>query len=287
MKVIEDFFNRYIRMPVSTMSWSDVLEILIFAVLIYYVILWFRRTRAWIFLKAAVLLLLVYLLADLLKLNNVTLVFRYITSYIVIGIIVILQPEIRRALEQLGKQMQSFRWFSFIDDGERDTWYSQALIDAVVRAAVDMGKTRTGALIVLEKNILLTEYIVTGISLNADVSAPLLEQIFEHNTPLHDGAVIIRENRILAATCYLPLSGNRNISKELGTRHRAGLGISEVSDCLTVIVSEESGAMSVAREGQLERGLNAEALRQVLLSEQKKKLHDVTAESRRKGKTRR
>ncbi len=287
MKVIEDFFNRYIRMPVSTMSWSDVLEILIFAVLIYYVILWFRRTRAWIFLKAAVLLLLVYLLADLLKLNNVTLVFRYITSYIVIGIIVILQPEIRRALEQLGKQMQSFRWFSFIDDGERDTWYSQALIDAVVRAAVDMGKTRTGALIVLEKNILLTEYIVTGISLNADVSAPLLEQIFEHNTPLHDGAVIIRENRILAATCYLPLSGNRNISKELGTRHRAGLGISEVSDCLTVIVSEESGAISVAREGQLERGLNAEALRQVLLSEQKKKLHDVTAESRRKGKTRR
>ena len=284
MKAIEDFFNRYIRMPVSTIAWNDILEILIFAVLIYYIMLWFRRTKAWIFLKSAALLLAVYLVADFLQLNNLTLVFRYVTSYIVIGVIVILQPEIRRALEQLGRQMHSFRWFSFLDEDENDMWYSQEMTEALVRAAVNMGKSRTGALIVIEKNILLTEYIATGISLNADVSAPLLEQIFEHNTPLHDGAVIIRENRILAATCYLPLSGNKNISKELGTRHRAGLGISEVSDSITVIVSEESGAISVAKEGVLTRGMDAESLRTFLENEQKKNPRENAGIAERKGK---
>ncbi|MBQ8639206.1 MAG: diadenylate cyclase CdaA [Lachnospiraceae bacterium] len=270
MEVILDFFERYFRLSTMTFAWNDVLEIIIFASFIYHVILWIQRSRAWILLKGAVAILIVYLLAYVLQLNNLLFVFHYVTTYIVIGAIVILQPEIRKALEQLGKKMYltGFPFLGESRDKNEDEFLE--IRESIIKASYDLGRAKTGALIVIEKKILLNEYVSTGIALNADISAPLLAQIFEHNTPLHDGAIIIRGSKILAATCYLPLSDNMNISKELGTRHRAGLGISEISDSITVIVSEETGSVSVAKEGMLYRNLDPESLRMMLEVEQRK-----------------
>ena len=154
-------------------------------------------------------------------------------------------------------------------------WNSAAVIkqsNEVIRATLEMAKARTGALIVLEQNETLEEYERTGIDLDAIVTSQLLINIFEHNTPLHDGAVLVRGNRIVAATCYLPLSDNMELSKQLGTRHRAGVGISEVSDSLTIIVSEETGQVSMAQNGQLSRGLTSAELRSALIKAQNKKV---------------
>lgn len=269
MENIVEFFEKYFKITTMTFAWNDVLEIAIFAFTIYHVILWIQRSRAWILLKGAVMILTIYLIAYILKLNNLLFVFNSITSYIVIGAIVILQPEIRKALEQLGKKLYLTNWPLLGDGKEKQEPFTREIQEAIVRASYNLGRAKTGALIVIEKQILLNEYVSTGIALNADISAPLLEQIFEHNTPLHDGAIIIRGDKILAATCYLPLSDNMNISKELGTRHRAGLGISEISDSITVIVSEETGGVSVAREGKLYRNLDTETLRRMLAQEQK------------------
>ncbi len=272
MEAIGEFFDKYFKTSTLSFAWNDALEIVIFAVIIYHVILWIKQTKTWILLKGAVAIAAVYLLAYVLRLNNILFIFQYITTYIVIGAIVIFQPEIRKALEHLGNKVYFANWFSLGDSKEKQRSFTSEMIDAIARAAYDLGRTKTGALIVIEKNILLNEYIATGIKLNADITAPLLEQIFEHNTPLHDGAVIIRGEKIMAATCYLPLSENKSISKELGTRHRAGLGISEVSDSVTVIVSEETGGISIAQEGKLYRNLDIERLRRTLNQEQRKML---------------
>ena len=159
-------------------------------------------------------------------------------------------------------------------------------IDAIVRASFSMGRAKTGALIVIEQKFVLNEYIATGILLDAIVSAPLLVQIFEHNLPLHDGAVVIRGNRITAATCYLPLSENKTISKELGTRHRAGLGISEVTDALTVIVSEETGQVSLTKDGQLYRNVNSDKLRELLGGTKSSEKTQTVWDRLRKGRKR-
>ena len=142
----------------------------------------------------------------------------------------------------------------------------------MVKACFDMGEVKTGALIVIEQNELLTDYIRTGINLDAILTSQLLINIFEHNTPLHDGAVIVRENRIVAATCYLPLSDNMELSKQLGTRHRAGVGISEQTDSVTIIVSEETGQVSVAQGGKLTRSVNSAKLREILVRAQNKQV---------------
>ena len=154
--------------------------------------------------------------------------------------------------------------FSFGDNKDKGERFSEKTLDALVRASYEMGAVKTGALMVIEQDIMLEEYIRTGIDVDGYVTSQLLINIFEHNTPLHDGAVIIRGDRILSATCYLPLSDNINLSKELGTRHRAGVGISEVSDCITIIVSEETGAVSVAVGGELIRDIDASSLRNKL-----------------------
>ncbi len=277
MEGIANFFEKYFRISTMTFAWNDVLEIIIFAFFIYHVILWIQRSRAWILIKGAAAILIVYLLANLLQLNNIVFSFHNVTNYIVIGAIVLLQPEIRRALEELGKRVYVSGFFQFSDGKDKKNQNRSDMYEAIIRSSYNLGRAKTGALIVLEKRILLNEYVTTGIALNADISAPLLEQIFEHNTPLHDGAVIIRGEKILAATCYLPLSDNMNISKELGTRHRAGLGISEISDSLTVIVSEETGGVSVAKEGKLYRNLDMETLRRMLEAQP-----EVSRESSRK-----
>lgn len=277
MELIEE----YILIPFSSIGVNDIIEICLFTFLIYHLIAWIQRTRAWALLRGALMLVLFYLAASLLHLNNLLYLFRYLASYILIGLIVIFQPEIRKALEQLGRQTRLSRIFSFgLDSRRQSTWYSDQVADDVTTAAYALSKTRTGALIVLERNILLNDYVATGIMMNADISPELLEQIFEHNTPLHDGAVIVRENKILSATCYLPMSANMHISKELGTRHRAGLGISEVSDCITVIVSEETGAVTIALGGRLIRNLRQDEFRRILAREQKKGNPDVGVKDR-------
>ena len=263
MEAIRGFYENYIRWSAASMTLSDVLEIAIFTYFIYHIILWIKQSKAWILLKGAAAIFAMYILAVILQLNNIVMVFNRIAPYVATALLVIFQPEIRRALEQLGTN-HLFELFSLSSTKDKVAENADDTIDAIVRASFSMGRAKTGALIVIEQKFVLNEYIATGILLDAIVSAPLLVQIFEHNLPLHDGAVVIRGNRITAATCYLPLSENKTISKELGTRHRAGLGISEVTDALTVIVSEETGQVSLTKDGQLYRNVNSDRLRELL-----------------------
>ena len=211
--------------------------------------------------------------------------FNRIAPYVATALLVIFQPEIRRALEQLGTN-HLFELFSLSSTKDKVAENADDTIDAIVRASFSMGRAKTGALIVIEQKFVLNEYIATGILLDAIVSAPLLVQIFEHNLPLHDGAVVIRGNRITAATCYLPLSENKTISKELGTRHRAGLGISEVTDALTVIVSEETGQVSLTKDGQLYRNVNSDKLRELLGGTKSSEKTQTVWDRLRKGRKR-
>ena len=190
------------------------------------------------------------------------------------GVIVIFQPELRKALEQIGEKKIMSAILPFDTGKDVQERFTDKTVNELIKACFDMGEVKTGALIVIEQNILLTEYERTGINVDAVLSSQLLINIFEHNTPLHDGAVIVRGNRIVAATCYLPLSDNMELSKQLGTRHRAGVGISEVSDSLTIIVSEETGKVSAAQGGRLESDINSARLRELLEIAQNKKVVD-------------
>lgn len=240
----------------TTMSLGDIVEILIVAVLVYYVLVWMKQTRAWLLLRGLIMIFAFLVAAYLLDMSTIMWMARNILSFAVTALIVVLQPELRHALEELGKK-------AFLPTpGSRDQGnFSEKTINEITKACVEMGKVKTGALIVIEQNETLRDYERTGIEVDGLVTSQLLINIFEHNTPLHDGAAIIRGNRVTSATCYLPLSDNLGLSKELGTRHRAGVGISEVTDSMTVIVSEETGKISVAYEGSLERNLDAAALK--------------------------
>ena len=229
----------------TTMDFGDVAEILIIAVLLYYALVWMKTTRAWVLLKGLVVILIFLLLAYFFRMTT----------------ILVLQPELRKALEELGKKNIISSVLPFDNNHRVDEGFSEKTINEITKACVEMGKVKTGALIVIEQKVSLRDYERTGIDVDGIVTSQLLINIFEHNTPLHDGAVIVQGNRVASATCYLPLSDNLGLSKELGTRHRAGVGISEVTDSLTVIVSEETGKISVAYEGKLERNLDAETLR--------------------------
>lgn len=240
----------------TTMTLGDVVEILIVAFLLYYVLVWMKNTRAWLLLRGLIMICVFLVVAYLLEMNTIMWMARNILSFAVMAIIVVMQPELRHALEELGKK-------AFLPtSGSRDRGgFSEKTINEITKACVEMGKVKTGALIVIEQKETLKDYERTGIEVDGLVSSQLLINIFEHNTPLHDGAAIIRGNRVTSATCYLPLSDNLSLSKELGTRHRAGVGISEVTDSLTIIVSEETGKISVACEGKLERSLDGAALK--------------------------
>lgn len=239
---------------------TDVLEIVIIAYAFYHIILWIKDTRAWMLLKGMILLGLIFLAAVILEMNVVLWVFRNAMVVGIMALIVIFQPELRGALEQLGRKNILSSLASFDNQRSKNERYTEKSIQAIVKATYDMAKVKTGALIVVEKEIQCREYERTGIPIDSEISSQLIINIFEHNTPLHDGAVLVRDNRIVAATCYLPLSNNLQVSKELGTRHRAGLGISEVSDSLTIIVSEETGFVSLACDGRLYRKIDADTL---------------------------
>lgn len=240
------------------------LEIAIIAFVIYHILVWIKNTRAWTLFKGIVVVLVFALLAELLHLTTILWIFGKTFNVVAIAVIVIFQPELRKALEELGRKRFVASLFSTGEPEPKGQINSDKCINEVVRAAYEMAKVKTGALIVLEREVLLSEYERTGIPLDSVVSSQLLINIFEHNTPLHDGAVFIRSNRIVAATCYLPLSDNMELSKELGTRHRAAVGISEVSDSMTIVVSEETGAVSLAQNGKLQRELDMETLKRLL-----------------------
>ncbi len=246
----------------TTMDFMDVVEILIIAILLYYILVWMKSTRAWALLKGIIVICAFLLIADILNMSTILWIAKNVLSFAAIALIIVMQPELRKALEELGKKNIITSVLPFDAGRREEEIISEKTIVEMVKASFEMGKARTGALIVLERNESLRDYERTGIDVDGIVSSQLFINIFEHNTPLHDGAVIVRGNRITSATCYLPLSDNTGLSKELGTRHRAGVGISEVTDSLTIIVSEETGKVSIAYEGALERNLNADELRE-------------------------
>ena len=245
----------------TTMDFGDVAEILIIAVLLYYTLVWMKTTRAWILLKGLIVILAFLLLAYFFRMTTILWMAQNVLGFAVTALIVVLQPELRKALEELGKKNIIRSVLQFENSHRVNAEFSEKTINEITKACVEMGKVRTGALIVIEQKVSLRDYERTGIDVDGIVTSQLLINIFEHNTPLHDGAVIIQGNRVVSATCYLPLSDNLGLSKELGTRHRAGVGISEITDSLTIIVSEETGKISVAYEGELERNLDADSLR--------------------------
>lgn len=245
----------------TTIGAGDILEILIIAFLVYYILAWMKTTRAWQLLKGLIVICIVLLLAYIMDMSTILWLAENLLSVAVIAIVVVMQPELRHALEQLGKK-NFLPTGMFSDASKREQeHFSEKTINEIVKASFEMGRARTGALIVIEQNESLRDYERTGIEVDGIVTSQLLINIFEHNTPLHDGAVIVRGNRITSATCYLPLSDNLDLSKDLGTRHRAGVGVSEATDSLTVIVSEETGKVSVAYEGQIERGFDSDGLK--------------------------
>lgn len=244
-------------------NFTDLLEIIILAFLIYNVMKWFKKTRAWTLVKGLMVLVVFTLFAAFFRLNTILWIIQNTISVGIIAVIILFQPELRRALEELGRKNIVPDVFSN-DKTIKNEKLNDNTIAELVAAAIDMSKNKTGALIVVENTVALGEYENTGINVDAAVSRQLLVNIFEHNTPLHDGAVIIRNNRIIAATCYLPLTDRTDLNKDLGTRHRAAVGISEVSDSMTLIVSEESGAISVAHSGILYRNIDSEGLKKQL-----------------------
>jgi diadenylate cyclase len=261
----------------------DIIEILIIALMIYFCMLWIQRTRAYSLLKGFLIVMVFILIAAVFQMSAILWIASALAPTAITILAVIFQPELRKGLESLGTRNFFSSFFSF-DSNAKNERFSERTITEIVRAVNEMSEVRTGALIVIEENILLTEFINTGITLDSEISSQLLVNIFEHNTPLHDGAVIIRGDRIKAATCYLPLSDNAQLNKKYGTRHRAGLGISEVSDSFTIIVSEETGRVSYASAGNLTTGITASGLREELHQIQKKAVKDKDERKIRFGK---
>ena len=262
--LIESFLRDYFNISIPIINFTDVLEIIIIAVFLYELFKWVKSTRAWMLFRGVLIILIFFVVAALLQMNTILWIGEKLLNAGVIAFIVVFQPELRKALEQIGRR-KLFRNIlpSSWSKGELRRFTDTTKND-IVKACFDMGRVKTGALIVVEQDVKLQEYERTGIDLDAHLTRQLLINIFEKNTPLHDGAVIVRNDRIVAATCYLPLTENLGIFKELGTRHRAAVGISEVSDAVTIVVSEETGKISVAVEGILYHDLDRDGLGKIL-----------------------
>ncbi len=262
---VTEYLNSFVTY-MGTIEWQDYTEIVIIAVLLYYMIKWIHASRAWSLLKGLLVIVVFIGLAKLFHMDTILWLSSNILQFAVIALIVVLQPELRKALESLGKSNVIGGMFVFGQKPAEEILSKQS-INEIVRACSQMARVRTGALIVIENKESISRIDETGIKVDADITNQLIINIFEKNTPLHDGAVTIRNNRISAATCYLPLTQSQSISKELGTRHRAGMGMSEEYDAVVIIVSEETGRISAAHEGQLERNLSEDALKNYLISE--------------------
>ena len=244
-------------------SLRNLFEIAIISFLVYEILFWIKNTRAWTLLKGLLTIMVFAIVAVLLRLDTIVWILKNITTIAVTAFLVVFQPELRKALEQLGSQ-NLLSGILAQDDGKSSQEFNDRTVNELVRATFEMAKVKTGALMVIERGTSLKEIERTGIEISGLATSQLLINIFEHNTPLHDGAVIVRGNRVVAATCYLPLTDNVNLSKALGTRHRAGVGISEATDSLTIIVSEETGKVSVAFGGELIHDIDADSLKNKL-----------------------
>lgn len=286
-RIWQQFGTRVFSLGAS-LSWRNALDIALVALLVYYVIALVRQTRANSVLKGLALVLLMAWLSEVLQLSAFNWILRQVINTGVIMLVVLFQPELRRGLEKIGRSRLSGAGFL-----ESNHKIATAEHDAeeIVHCMTNLSKRRVGALVVIQNKTGLNDIIATGTTLDAEVSSALLENIFEPNTPLHDGAVVMREGRIVAAACFLPLSENYSISRELGTRHRAAIGISETTDATVLVVSEETGVISVAREGKLTRYFDAKALKKLLMDlfqpaedYSKKTLFGVIRASRRKAK---
>lgn len=261
---IQNMMNPFMMLKIDLI---DVFEMLIIAVLIYNIIKWMKNTRAWTLVKGILVLFLFFIMASILKLDVILWLFKNGIGSFITAILIIFQPEFRKALEHLGNK----NIVSPLFNSSEEDRFSEETINSIMKATFEMAKVRTGALIVIEREMKLDEFEESGIQMDAKVSSELLINIFEHNTPLHDGAVIIRGNRISAATCYLhPTQNNGSISKELGTRHRAAVGLSEETDGFAIVVSEETGAVSVASQGELIRRISRDSLYDMLKEVQNK-----------------
>lgn len=260
-ELLQWFTNNYNQLPV--IDFRDIFEILLIGFAFYHLIIWAKDTRAWMLIKGIIFIGVISLFAKIFEFNTILWIFSKTLNVGIIAVIIVFQPELRRALETLGRR--NFIT-NFISTEEEANNGSEKMIKEIIEAVFDMAKVKTGALIVMEQSEKLDEYAATGINIGAVVTRQLLVNIFEHNTPLHDGAVIIRNNKIIAATCYLPLSDNMSLSKELGTRHRAAIGMAEVSDAVVITVSEETGFVSLALGGNLVRNVEPEYLKNKLLS---------------------
>ena len=275
LRLFADTYLSTLHIPkMETIQYSDILEILILSFLIYHILIWIKNTKAWNLLKGLVVILVFILIAAIMEMNTIIWIVQNVFSIAVIAIIIVLQPELRRALEELGKKNIMNGLLPIDIKSSASGLFSDKTIREISKACVELSRVRTGALIVVAQNESLADYESTGIAVDGLVSSQLLINIFEKNTPLHDGAVIIRGDRVTSATCYLPLSDNTGLSKALGTRHRAGIGISEATDSVTLIVSEENGMISAAYQGELKRGLNQEGIEEVLSKIQNKVSED-------------
>lgn len=260
LEIAETYLSR-----ISGIRIADIVEIIILSFLLYHILVWVKNTRAWSLLKGVLVIAVFVLLAEYFEMTTILWIVQNLFSVAVMAIVVILQPELRKAVEELGRKniISSIMPFE-IGKKPGEGRFSDKTINEIVKACVEMGKVKTGALIVVQQDQPLDEYERTGIEVDGIVTSQLLINIFEKNTPLHDGAVIVRGDRVVSATCYLPLSDSLALSKDLGTRHRAAVGISEVSDSLTIVVSEETGKVSIALRGQIYHGVEADFLREKL-----------------------
>jgi diadenylate cyclase len=257
--LFKDRINSGFNISDISLAPVDYVQILIIAVLIYHVLIWIKNTRAWNLLKGIIVILVFVLIAAVFEMTTILWLAENLFNVGVIAVVIVFQPELRKALENLGGKNFLGRFLSI---NKPDTAkFSDRTVEELIKACFAMGRVKTGALIVIEDQINLDEFIRTGIDVDGLLTSQLLINIFEKNTPLHDGAVIVRGDRVVSATCYLPLSDSLSLSKDLGTRHRAAVGISEVSDSLTIVVSEETGNISIAMKGQIYRDVDADFLR--------------------------
>ena len=261
---LNTFLGDYFNLSIPHFHVIDGVEIVLIAMFFYMILVWIKDTRAFMLLRGIVIVVVFFIVAAALQMNTILWLGEKLVSAGLIALIVVFQPELRAALERLGRSNWMNRLIPVVAGRDVGKRFSDRTLQDLVKACYEMGAVKTGALIVVEKDVQLTEYERTGIEVDALLSRQLLINIFEKNTPLHDGAVIVRGDRVVSATCYLPLTDSMMLSKELGTRHRAAVGISEVSDSVTIVVSEETGRVSVATENRLIRDLDAGELTEIL-----------------------
>ncbi len=255
LSTVESFIDDYLGLSVPTIQVIDVVEVLIITGFFYLILKWFKNSRAWVLFRGLLVIAGFFLVAYFLQMNTILWLGNKLLSAAIMMVVVVFQPELRKALEDLGRN-SIFSFFANLGLGRDVTKrFEDKTLNDLVMACYEMGAVKTGALIVIEKNDKLDEFERTGINIDAVLTRQLLINIFEKNTPLHDGAVIVRGDRVASATCYLPLSDSMDLSKDLGTRHRAAIGMSEVCDAFVIVVSEETGGVSIAQGGQLWRDI--------------------------------